>query len=342
MGSPVRRRAILGALGTGAAMLASGCGDDSSGPGPQVNRVPRGTGVLDPNHLAMSPVGDRLAVLHGKGVGIWSATGGAQVRELDLDVTRGLAWSPEGDLLAVGGTKGAIHLVDATDGSTTRTLTGHKPAGEAGGVLALAFGPDGSRLVSAGGDGDVRVWDTADGSSQTVDLRTRRPRSLTVSPDGSVLAVGGLDQPLEVVDLDDLEVTPVGACPAQTMGLGFTPDGTHLVASSTPMPKPGTVLLLSASDWSVVRELARDVKAQGLAVAPDGERVAVADAASRQVIVTPLDGGTPRSVEPPGDKPRAVRWSATGDEVFVLTSDGLTGWDPTTGRSTTTFEMESS
>lgn len=339
MGRAVQRRTVLGALALGATGLVAGCGGDTGGGGPVVNQVPRGTGVLDANHLAMSPAGDELAVLHGAGVGIWSTKGGARVRELTLEATRGLAWSPEGDVLAVGGTKGAVHLVDASDGTTVRTLTGHTSSGEAGGVQTLTFGPDGSRLVSAGGDGSVLVWSTSDGSSQRLDLPTRAPRALAVSPDGTLLAVGSLDAALAVVDLADLTVTTVDACPAQTTGLGFTPEGAQLVASSTPMPSAGPVLVLSTSDWSPVRTLVEDVKTQSLALAPGGEQAAVADSASREVLVLPLDGGASRTIEPGSDKARCLRWSPTGDELFVLTEEGLTGWDPATGRSSATFEM---
>lgn len=101
----------------------------------------------------------------------------------------------------------------------------------------------------------------------------------------------------------------------------------------------GPVLVLSTSDWSPVRTLVEDVKTQSLALAPGGEQAAVADSASHEVLVLPLDGGASRTIEPGSDKARCLRWSPTGDELFVLTEEGLTGWDPATGRSSATFEM---
>lgn len=80
------------------------------------------------------------------------------------DKSRGLAFSPDGKLLAVGrsGWKsgmGPIHLFDAASGSKLHELKGHEQ-----GVNRLSFTADGKYLVSSGHDTTVKFWNPADGS----------------------------------------------------------------------------------------------------------------------------------------------------------------------------------
>lgn len=70
-----------------------------------------------------------------------------------LTLGLGLAFSPEGSLLAGGSAEGPICLWRADDGALLRTLPGH-----VGLVTGLAFSSDGRQLFSASVDGTVRVW----------------------------------------------------------------------------------------------------------------------------------------------------------------------------------------
>jgi WD40 repeat protein len=82
--------------------------------------------------------------------------------------TMGLAFSPDGELLATGGLEdSAVHLWGALDGKEVRAFSGHSRAG----VSALAFAPDGATLASGGIDATALVWDLRD-----LPKRPARPR----------------------------------------------------------------------------------------------------------------------------------------------------------------------
>jgi dipeptidyl aminopeptidase/acylaminoacyl peptidase len=67
----------------------------------------------------------------------------------------GLAFSPDGKIVATGGTEGAIHLWDVASGKQLGQLDGHR------GWVYLSISPDGRLLASAGQDGTLRLWDLA-------------------------------------------------------------------------------------------------------------------------------------------------------------------------------------
>ena len=71
----------------------------------------------------------------------------------------GVAFSPDGTLLATASNDHTARIWDTATGTTRTTLTGHT-----GPVNGVAFSPDGTLLATAAGDGTARIWDTATGT----------------------------------------------------------------------------------------------------------------------------------------------------------------------------------
>jgi hypothetical protein len=67
-----------------------------------------------------------------------------------------LAYTPDGTVLAAGGSTGEVTLVDVATGKEIGRFSGHR-----GPVQALSFSGDGRLLVSGGYDATVVVWDAA-------------------------------------------------------------------------------------------------------------------------------------------------------------------------------------
>jgi WD40 repeat protein len=98
-----------------------------------------------------------------------------------------LAFAPDGQTVASGGSDGDVHLHEAMSGRTLAALRGHK-----GGVAGLAYAPDGKRLAAVGGE-ELRVWDVARGAAAMIGGRQRGLRAVAYSPDGRLLVFGGAE-----------------------------------------------------------------------------------------------------------------------------------------------------
>lgn len=100
------------------------------------------------------PPADRVLVFDSAGKSLaWEADIGPDRSE--MYAPRGLAFSPDGRLLAVG-RSGGVTLFDAGSGNEWRRFEGHT-----GTVGQVRFTGDGKRLVASDGDGTVWVWDSA-------------------------------------------------------------------------------------------------------------------------------------------------------------------------------------
>ncbi len=118
-----------------------------------------------PNSVAFNWVGSLLAIgMEGGGLVVWDVMRKrAQVASMtyadyNANCVRGVAFSPDGSLLALGSLDGMIRLwrVDALlDGkrSALRSLDSHES-----GVSAVTFSADGTLLASASLDGTARLW----------------------------------------------------------------------------------------------------------------------------------------------------------------------------------------
>jgi len=111
-----------------------------------------------------------------------------------------LAFSPDGNQLAVGQHRGGsnapdIEVFDTTSGALIWTLHGHRGsatyAALCSNVTAVEFSPDGKELVSAGHDLQILAWPIPWNNSRCSPLNSEgisdAPQNLRFSPDGSSL-----------------------------------------------------------------------------------------------------------------------------------------------------------
>jgi len=114
-----------------------------------------------------------------------------------LNTVMALAFSPDGKLLAIGGSDLQIHLVNPADGKLVRSIPGHTSS-----VTSIAFHPSGTVLASGSKDGTVRLWTPANGQAiKTLEGHTGWVQGVVFMAQGTRLASVGADQTVRLWDL---------------------------------------------------------------------------------------------------------------------------------------------
>lgn len=132
---------------------------------------------------------------------LWDVTRGELTQKLEnQNLMRGQAniypphihsvsFSPDGQMLASGGSDNTIRLWDVVTGVQKQTLIGH-----ASRVYCISFSPDSATLVSGSTDGTIRLWDTNTGQhKRMLSGHTDVVTSVAFSPDRQTLASGSWD-----------------------------------------------------------------------------------------------------------------------------------------------------
>ena len=214
------------------------------------------------NRLAYAPDGRSVAAFGLGPVTVWSPVTGRLVQTVATDGVPGLAWSPNGRTLALGGADARIRLVAVATGRSVRTLVGHT-----GDVGALAWSPDGRHLASASADATVRLWDAGNGKLVRTLTQPAPVTSVVYSPDGRQL-VAGLDGSIAWWDAATGSRLPGIDGLGPVAGLAFSPEGRTLVFTQS----DDVVSVWDTRSRRVVRTFdgRSRVTAEGVAYAPDG------------------------------------------------------------------------
>ena len=151
--------------------------------------------------LSFNRDGQLLAVGGGNQVFLWDTSvpqridtyqQGAGINSID--------WSPEEDVLAIGGEDGSVSLWTPGQKIAESQYNEHTDA-----VLSVAWSPDGKLLASAGKDGTVVLVDTPTGKRVGEPLKGGKfdwINSLSFSSDGQILASGKADGSVTLWDVN--------------------------------------------------------------------------------------------------------------------------------------------
>lgn len=244
-----------------------------------------------------------------------------------------VAFSPDGQLLAVGTSGGNARVWQVQDAREILTCQGHTDW-----VTSVAFSPDGHILATGSEDQTLRLWDLENGHAfHTLMGHTNRVWCVTFNADGSLLASASDDGTVKLWDVS------VGRCVATLQGhtnqvraVSFSPDGKLLASGSL----DETVRLWDVESRQCVKTMrghagrvwAVDFAANGrlLASGGDDQTVRLWETTSGKCVMV-LQGHT--------GPVRSVALSPSGDIVASGSADQTVRlWDIVTGQCVKTLQ----
>lgn len=183
-----------------------------------------------------------------------------------VGAVRGVAFSPDGKLIACGGDDATVRVIETSTNREVRRLMGHRSV-----IEAVAFAPEGT-LATAGRDRVMRLWNAATGEVKG-ELPGHRigVTSLAFSGDG-VLVSGGHDGTVRIWDWkSSKELRRLEDHEADVRAVAVSADGGRIASASYDR----TVRLWDAKTGKQLRLfVTMKREATAVAITPDGRRVA--------------------------------------------------------------------
>jgi roadblock/LC7 domain-containing protein len=240
------------------------------------------------------------------------------------DRVHGVAFSPDGGLLATASVDGTAQLWDLASGEHVRALT---LTSRPGAVNGVAFSPDGRLLATASWDKTARLWDPTTGEQlHTLADHEGAVWGVAFSPDGGLLATASGDGIARLWNPATGErLHTLADHNGAVYGVAFSPDGRLLATASD----DGIARLWNPATGKQLHTLAdHNGAVNGVAFSPDGRLLATASDDKTARLWNPATGEHLRTLADHSDRVGGVAFSWDG-QLLATASDDKTAllWD---------------
>ncbi|MFF7982197.1 hypothetical protein ACFZDK_24230 [Streptomyces sp. NPDC007901] len=288
--------------------------------------------------VAFSHDNRTLAATESTGtVQLWNITDPAKPAAIESPSSQtsvnAVAFSPRGNLMALGGNDNAIGLYNMASPKTLRSLA--SLAGHTGHVWGLAFDSKGTKLASVGNDHKIRVWTIP---RTILTGHTDAVQATALSSEGHLLASGSVDGTVRLWDVSStgdphlLSRSIRLDAPSSPYAVAFRPGGKVLAVSAGPQ-----VQLWDVTDAARPRFLGSppghaDDNFQSAAFTPDGNTLASGNFDGTVALWNVSDPSRPRPLGRPlasgsADRINSVAISPDGRTLAAASGGRLRLWD---------------
>ena len=247
-----------------------------------------------PHEIAISPDGRLAAVVAygARSIDVFDVASREKLRTIDLSPNEGphgIAWLPDGRILATTERSQSLTIVDTSDGDRVTAI----PTGQAGSHM-VAVTPDHRRAFTANiPAGTVSVLDLAAGTKIRDIAVGGRPEGIALTPDGRTLWVGDLEgarvQAFDASSYERVAEVRSGPVPIRVLA---SPDGRWIVTSNL---GNGSLTVIDARTRAVAREIPVSGEQEAAQVtilfSPDGRRIYAAETGRNTVAEVDLATG---------------------------------------------------
>lgn len=254
--------------------------------------------------------------------------------EITIPMVGFVAFSPDGETLAIGDSNGVLKLWETDTGQEIRELVGHQSL-----ISDIIFSPDGRLLVSSSFDQHIIIWDLASGSQIGLFREFEsKVNGVDISPDGRWLATVAEKGPVQIWDITPIIEQLGGGAksptiiksifsklpPQEAIDVEFSPDGEWVAVF---MPTAGIMV------WDVetgdqlldipsVRGLSTNI-----AFSPNGEYLA-SGSSNLGTSIWDAENGEQMMFFPETAPITAVAFSQDGKILATSSKDGMVSlWD---------------